>query len=494
MLMKGEGNLPFLQKENMLYIKITNKAQEVNRLKLEKLGFSTKRNDESTIGQFGSGIKFAPISAIRRGIDFVFAGNDTKGPYVLRYIIKDEEGIPSVYYKYNEYEKSSSFTADAGNLSWENDFQIYREVVANAIDEAKISNTDWTIDIVDVDDIEPNDGEFSVYLLATESMLEIHKNFDKYFSVNRKPIHTVKGKKIYDSIDGSLRVYCKGMLVYSDEQRVEKFGGNPSKSFFDYEIDDLKLNEERTVLSEYQLNREIIEIITLLDDESLVHKIMKIMLSPESVVEEYYELGLANYLYDRTIYHGEEWLKVFEEHYPKSIIVDKDHRSFNMITTIKAKGYYPISVQTENCYKFLSTSGIPDFKEIFGEAFVYEYSMDFSMHKNMVEAIEIISSVYPEFVEVIPSIGVYRDNEEDALGITVPSKDEDGNSIKIILIEQNHASSDDIPSIIGTIIHEWDHFKTSIGDGDIEGRMFRSLADTRIGHLIYSLSQMNARV
>ena len=105
----------------MLYIKVTNKAQEVNRLKLEKLGFSTKRNDDSTIGQFGSGIKFAPISAIRRGIDFVFTGNDSRGSYVLKYVIKDEEGIPSVFYKYQDYEKASSFTADAGNISWEND-------------------------------------------------------------------------------------------------------------------------------------------------------------------------------------------------------------------------------------------------------------------------------------------------------------------------------------------------------------------------------------
>jgi hypothetical protein len=40
----------------MKYIKVTNKTDEVNRLKLEKLGFSTKRDNDETIGQFGSGI------------------------------------------------------------------------------------------------------------------------------------------------------------------------------------------------------------------------------------------------------------------------------------------------------------------------------------------------------------------------------------------------------------------------------------------------------
>lgn len=472
----------------MLYIKVTNKAQEVNRLKLEKLGFSTKRNDDSTIGQFGSGIKFAPISAIRRGIDFVFTGNDSRGSYVLKYVIKDEEGIPSVFYKYQDYEKASSFTADAGNISWENDFQIYREVVANAIDEAKLSDTDWTIDIVDVENIEPVDGEFSVYLSATESLLEIHENFDKYFSINREPIYRSGSKKLYESIDGSLRVYCKGMLVYSDEKRIEKFGGKELKSFFDYEFDNLNLNEERTVLSEFQLNTEIIDTISLLDDRSLISEIMEVMLSSKEKIEEYYELTSMNsFLYDRNIYHGEEWLNVFEDKYPKSIVVDKDHRSFNMITTIKSRGYSPISINSDNVYKFLTTSGIPNFKTIFGEAFVYEYSMDFSDCMRMLEAIEIITHVYPEFSEVIPSIGVYTDDDQDTLGITVPSKDDDGNDIKLILIEKDHAQTSDIQSIIGTIIHEWDHFKTSIGDGDIEGRLFRSLADQRIGDLVFSL-------
>jgi hypothetical protein len=86
----------------MKYIKITNNVNEVSRLGLEKLGLSTKRNNNETIGQFGSGIKFAPIAAVRKGIDWAFAGADSKGKYVLKYVVKEDEGIPCIFYSYGD--------------------------------------------------------------------------------------------------------------------------------------------------------------------------------------------------------------------------------------------------------------------------------------------------------------------------------------------------------------------------------------------------------
>ena len=68
------------------YIKITNHLGpdgKVSRLALEKLGLSTKRNDSETIGQFGSGIKFAPIAALRNGWEWWFTGRDDRGEYFL---------------------------------------------------------------------------------------------------------------------------------------------------------------------------------------------------------------------------------------------------------------------------------------------------------------------------------------------------------------------------------------------------------------------------
>ena len=61
----------------MEYIRIMNEASNpVPRIYLEKLGISTKRDEDQTIGQFGSGVKFAPIAALRNDWEWIFAGAD----------------------------------------------------------------------------------------------------------------------------------------------------------------------------------------------------------------------------------------------------------------------------------------------------------------------------------------------------------------------------------------------------------------------------------
>ncbi len=475
----------------MKYIKVTNTAQEVNRLKLEKLGFSTKRDDETSIGQFGSGIKFAPIAAIRKGIDFIFAGADAKGSYTLRYITKDDEGVSSIFYKYDDYEKPSSFTAEAGTLSWENDFQIYREVVANAMDEAKISGTDWDISIVDVDEIIPVDGEFSVYLSATESLLEIHDNFDSYFSVNREPIFEVsKISRIYPSIDGTLRVYCKGVLVYSAQQRVDRNGGELMHSLFDYEFDDLSLNEERTVSSEWDMNGRILYALSNLSDKKMVSDVLDFFIEETHSHDQYYETAqIPAYLFSNG--KDVQWKNVFDEKYKDGVIIRKDKSSINLVATARSKGYEPVFVDHDGIEKFLSTAGIKTFENIFGEAFIYDYEMGYSKYPKLKQAIDIVSNIFPMFAKVTDAIGVVHDIDEDGsiLGLTtsVRLNDEDSEMTKIILISSEHINSSTINSLIGTLIHEWDHYTSFISDGDMNGRMFRELADDKIGYLVYEL-------
>jgi hypothetical protein len=474
----------------MKYIKVTNKTENVNRLRLEKLGFSSKRDVEETIGQFGSGIKFAPIAAIRKGMEFVFSGNDDKGSYNLSYIIKDDEGIPSVYYKYDDYEKPSSFTADAGLLSWESDFQIYREIVANAIDESKITGEPWDISIVDVDKIEAVDGEFSVYITATEEMIDINNNFDKYFSVNRVPIWEYSGMKIYKPIDNRFRAYCKGVLVYVDKDMDTD--GNYLSGFFDYEFSSLTLNEERTLKNFYELKYFIANnLFPYIDDEEICKYIIDLFIKIEEnhIMSNYFETcEITSYTYG-TSRKNELMRTAFEKILPKTIAENARSCSHNFLLTAKSKGYDVVKIESEAILAFLQSHSIPSYKEIFGDFFSHEVKMGMSNYPALQLAFQIVKDVLPDISEIEDIVGIYFDDEDKVtLAITSMMKLNEEDSIpKKILFNHQHAENASIKELISTFIHEWDHYRTGISDGDDTGRSFRDLADKTISELVYRL-------
>lgn len=479
----------------MKYIKITNKVNNVNRLKLEKLGFSTKRDDVNTIGQFGSGIKFAPIAAIRRGIDFIFVGNDDKGGYTLEYIVKDEDGIPSIFYKYEDYEKSSSFTAEAGILSWESDFQIYREVVSNAIDQAVIDGTDWDMEVVDVEEITPVYGEFSVYLSATDELLEIHNNFDKYFCINREPIFTYDNKKIYEPIDDVFRVYSKGVLVFSSDKTFKSFNGEPVSGMFDYDLsNDIELNEERTVSNTFGMNASIVRLLSKAADSPIAGLLLDLCIKHDPMFgKSYYEtLHISDYIWSNyVIKYGsnESLMTAFANNFGYSIIAPSSEATINFKQGCKARGYEVLPIDHSGLYFFMKGLGIPDYQSLFGEYFVYEVTKDLSLYPVVVNAMSIVNEIFPEFIDINDIIGIYHDDEsKDVLAIktTIPFEGEEEPSTKI-LINNHHAENAGIKSMIATFIHEWDHYRSNIGDGNEEGRRFRNLADETIGHLVYEL-------
>jgi hypothetical protein len=484
----------------MKYIKVTNKAQEVNRLKLEKLGFSTKRDDDSSIGQFGSGIKFAPISAIRKNIDFVFAGFDAKGDYVLRYIAKDDDGILSVFYKYQDYEKPSSFTAEAGILSWESPFQIYREVIANAADEARASGTEWNMEVVDVEKIIPVEGEFSVYLEATEDLLEIHNNFDKYFSFNREPLFEIdKDSRIYESIDGTFKVYSKGVLVYSSEHEVKSHGGEAKMSLFDYEIDDLELNEERTVSSHYELYRQIIRSIKYIDNPDILKDLINFFINESDSFNSYYETCIPSWVFNSyELTEESAWVNCFNEMYPNAVLMNENESSVNVLETVKLKGYNPIVIQHASILNLFKTCGLKLFNDIVKEEFIYDYKMGFADAPSLGTAVKIICDIFPDFIDAKPYIGTFVniDNNMDLIGMStsVDLDPESENKTKVILMSKSYCNKATIQDLVGAVIHEWDHFRTGLTDGNTEGRAFRDIADEHIGNLVVRLWMSEAKI
>ena len=247
----------------MKYVRFRNRADSVPRIRLEKMGISSKRDDDNTIGQFGSGAKLAPIAALREGWEWICLGSDSRGMYRLDYITKNIDGYDIVYYRYtdadgNVEEIASSFSVDAGVLSWDTVFQIYREAYANILDAHLEFDAEYTIDLVD--EVEYVEGFFDIYLTASDEILEIFENHNTYFKFNSIPdvkIDSYQGEiSLFrtqlmggNSVGGKL--YGKGGIWVGD------MGDNEPESLFDYQCTGFRLNEERRLAHLYQLNSVI---------------------------------------------------------------------------------------------------------------------------------------------------------------------------------------------------------------------------------------------
>lgn len=466
------------------YIVITNKADEVSRIALEKLGFSTKRNDDNTIGQFGSGIKYAPIAALRKNLEWFFTGYDKNGPFTLRYVVEEEDGIDCVVYQYDDYKKSSSFTLDAGILSWEDPFQILREPIANAMDNAKIVDDGWysvgvitvnTDDEISMEKLKPVEGQFSVYISASPELMNIIRKYDHYFSVNRNVLAEHRHGKILEKIDSDSRFYCKNILVKADQEY---------RSIFDYQIDDIELNEERTVKSLWDLDWAVAKIICHTTDEKVIEKYLKkfIDADTESDIWELARFANQNFKYHINEDAYQSWISVWDKMTDgKGVVIDGNFNSDATILSVTQRGYKPIVVKNRSALNLMKAFDFKTVINILGEQIEYETSFDISKYPKLIEAINIATYFEPGILNMENQIATFKTKKEGVLGMLITNE----NKEKVIVIDENHANFGSVSEIVATIIHEYDHYSSGIGDSsDMMGREFRNLADTRIGKLM----------
>lgn len=452
-----------------MYIKISNEAACVNRLALEKLGLSTKRDDPNTIGQFGSGIKYAPISALRMGLEFVFCGNDEQGPYQLRYSVREENGIKCIVYDYGTYTKESSFTVDAGTLSWEDNYQIYREAISNAKDGGN-----WKRELVEAIG-QPQVNEFAVYITASPEMVEIYNNHNHYFCDNHELVYedTRRKVRILEKGEPALScVYVKSVLAFEEE--------TDSPSLFDYEMNTMGLNEERRIKNTYAMEQDIVATLANCVDHSVIDTILEYAFNDFGC----WEFGFYSkweYVKMNPVY-----LERFKNMFGDKAVIIAPMLSIvpDIDKAIKMRGYKPVFCKEESIYKCFENSKFPNATEIFGEGIKYEIDEDLSQSPMLMRAFDIAASFEPKLRNLAKPMVLFTSADSDDIkGLTIGmDKDEDQRQI---LIEKTYSTNAHIADLVGTIIHEYDHLSTGITD--MMSREFRHLADNRLGKLMTTM-------
>jgi hypothetical protein len=284
-----------------------------SREAIELIGISSKRNDPTQVGQFGSGTAYAVVLALREHIGVKIASRDSAGPYVMEPWLNDNDrmywriraNVSPVgswlsaitnFMRPRAVSNPTSFTLGFGSIDWEGHWPVLREFVTNArdadpsgyavhwgddfdadayaVDAAKNGFEDVTIVELDGVDHELSPATWSKYFRF--EVPDAIKNHPDYYSPevlhSFTPLISVM-RADADALNAEL--FVKGVRV---EHGVKK------KSMFSWSI-DTDLTEARTLRNDYAFTSAATSLLSRIgrsDSKTAARIIAWISAYPES--------------------------------------------------------------------------------------------------------------------------------------------------------------------------------------------------------------------
>ena len=215
-------------------------------------------NNQGVIGQFGSGNKHGVAVLLRNELNpIVFAGTlklefGTKPQTVSDGLATKEFGRVVVKFGGNDAEginRSSTedlgFVLDYGKQDWNEISLALREFVSNAIDRSIRERGDWSgvkIEIVDENQVRAKREHTRVFIPMNADVLRFYNDLGKWFLHFSEPeslskaILPKKNRNLGDR---------KAAVIYRRGVRVREFESSDTESLFDYNLNDLTIDEAR---------------------------------------------------------------------------------------------------------------------------------------------------------------------------------------------------------------------------------------------------------
>jgi hypothetical protein len=212
------------------YLRIQS-AGEIEQGAFTLIGASTKRNDQTKIGYYGSGLKYSISSLIRNGIDFkIFSGD--------REVLISTENQS---FRTDSFEvilvdgQKTSLTTNMGGSDWDNPFAPIREIYSNALDE------DEDASLVKIQTTGGLQGFTTFYIEMTENVKHFYENVNAYFcNQNENVLASNDYGAIYPALENQIRLFRKNILCYHNSKMP---------SLFNYNSGNYTINESRVLSS-----------------------------------------------------------------------------------------------------------------------------------------------------------------------------------------------------------------------------------------------------
>lgn len=236
------------------YLRIKS-AGLIDPMAFSLIGASTKRGDESKIGYFGSGLKYAIASLLRNNIGFrVFAGKKE-----LVFTTKQADFREQEFQVICVNGKETSLTTQMGGKDWDNSFAPIREIYSNALDE------DQNASISECDIMATKEGFTCFFIQMNENVYHFFQHRGEYFCNQVEPLSTGYHANILPGSPDGVRLFRKGILCFFDHRK---------KSLFYYDSNNFGINESRVLSSEWDGRYNIVKAWAQCKDASLIEKLI----------------------------------------------------------------------------------------------------------------------------------------------------------------------------------------------------------------------------
>lgn len=209
-------------------------------------------SNRGVIGQFGSGNKHSVAVLLRNNLPpIVYSGTlrmefGTKPQTVADGIASKDFGRVVVKYggRRNGTEELG-FVMDYGRHDWQDVAFALREFVSNAIDRSIRENGDWStvkVEVVNESQVRARSGYTRVFIPLNEDVLNFYNNLGKWFLHFSEP--ELLDETILPKRDRNLGGR-HAAVIYRRGVRVREFEANDTESLFDYNLNNLLIDEAR---------------------------------------------------------------------------------------------------------------------------------------------------------------------------------------------------------------------------------------------------------
>ena len=323
------------------------------------VSMADQSSNAGMIGQFGSGSKHSIALLLRNELQpIVFAGNLKLEFSTRPQVVSDSQAtkrFERVVVKYGGTDlegvsrsatEDVGFVLEFGRLDWDDVAMGLREFVSNAIDRSIREKGDWSgvaVDVVSESQVRAKSGYTRVFIPLTPEVLEFYNNLGKWFLHFSEPESL--GKAILPKANRNLGDR-KAAVIFRRGVRVREFESSDTESLFDYNLDNLTIDESRKA-SDWDVRHGAGKALANADSTTLAILFERLLSSERSYWEFAFDIYSLQPSYNESTEAIENRKKAWQGAFEAIAGEDSVLTSKATVNQLERKGYKPV-VAPEN--------------------------------------------------------------------------------------------------------------------------------------------------